>query len=56
MLKVGNETRDHLLQADPRTFFVTDHYRGYPTVLAHLDQLSATDLHKLLTRALSLRP
>ena len=26
VLKVGNETRDHLLQADPATFFVTDHY------------------------------
>lgn len=26
VLKVGNETRDHLLQADPQTFFVTDHY------------------------------
>ncbi len=56
VLKVGNETRDHLLQADPQTFFVTDHYLGYPTVLAHLDRLSAADLRKLLMRALSLRP
>src|SRR5471030_586103 len=24
VLKVGNQTRDHLLQADPETFFVTD--------------------------------
>ena len=56
VLKIGNETRDHLLQADPGTFFVTDHYRGYPMVLARLDRLSATDLRKLLVRALSLRP
>ena len=48
VLKVGNETRDHLLQADPETFFVTDHYLGYPMVLAHLDRLSAADLKKLL--------
>ena len=41
VLKVGNETRDHLLQADPRTFFITDHYLGYPMVLARLDRLSA---------------
>ena len=40
VLKVGNETRDHLLQADPETFFITDHYRGYPMVLARLDRLS----------------
>ena len=51
VLKVGNETRDHLLQADPETFFVTDHYRGYPMVLARLDRLSAADLKKLLQRA-----
>ncbi|MDI1286542.1 MAG: MmcQ/YjbR family DNA-binding protein [Reyranella sp.] len=56
VLKIGNETRDHLLQADPETFFVTDHYRGHPMVLARLDRLSAPDLHKLLARAISLRP
>jgi hypothetical protein len=56
VLKIGKETRDHLLQADPQTFFVTDHYRGYPMVLARLDRLSAADLRKLLVRALSLRP
>ena len=52
VLKVGNETRDHLLQADPDTFFITDHYIGYPTVLARLDKLSAADLKKLLVRAI----
>jgi hypothetical protein len=53
VLKVGNETRDHLLQADPQTFFITDHYIGYPMVLAHLDRLSAVDLKKLLLRAMA---
>src|SRR5215813_9533277 len=52
VLKVGNETRDHLLQADPATFFITDHYIGYPTVLARLDKLSAADFKKLLARAM----
>ena len=52
VLKVGDATRDHLLQADPDTFFVTDHYRGYPYVLAHLDRLTTTDLRKLLQRAI----
>jgi hypothetical protein len=51
VLKVGFEARDHLVRADPQTFFVTDHYRNYPTVLARLDRLSAADLRKLLTRA-----
>jgi hypothetical protein len=53
VLKIGNEARDHLLQADPGTFFVTDHYRGYPIVLARLDRLNATDLDKLLRRAIT---
>jgi hypothetical protein len=53
VLKVGDETRDHLLQADPKTFFITDHYIGYPMVLAHLDRLSAPDLKKLLQRAIA---
>jgi len=52
VLKVGNQTRDHLLQADPQTFFVTDHYIGYPMVLARLDRLSPADLKKLLVRAI----
>jgi len=52
VLKVGDATRDHLLQADPDTFFITDHYRGYPYVLAHLDRLTTADLRKLLGRAI----
>jgi len=51
VLKVGDQTRDHLLQADPETFFITDHYVGYPWILARLDRLSVADLKKLLVRA-----
>jgi hypothetical protein len=52
VLWIGEETRDHLLQADPKTFFVTDHYRGTPAVQARLDRLSAADLRKLGRRAI----
>jgi hypothetical protein len=52
VIKVGNETRDHLLAADPATFFITDHYVGSSMVLARLDRLSAADLRKLLVRAM----
>src|SRR5882757_4548138 len=55
MLKVGFEVREHLVRADPETFFVTEHYRNYPSVLARLDQLSAADLRKLLVRAIERR-
>jgi hypothetical protein len=55
MLKVGFEAREHLVRADPVTFFVTEHYRNYPSVLARLDRLSAADLRKLLARAVGRR-
>lgn len=52
LLKVGFEAREHLMRADPGTFFITEHYRNYPSVLARLDRLSAADLKKLLVRAM----
>ena len=52
MFKLGFEAREHLMRADPRTFFITEHYRNYPSVLARLDRLSAADLRGLLTRAI----
>ena len=55
MLKVGFDAREHLVRADPKTFFITDHYRNYPSVLARLDRLSADDLRKLLARAIEPR-
>ena len=44
--------REHLVRADPETFFFTGHSRNYPSALARLDRLSAADLRKLLQRAI----
>jgi hypothetical protein len=55
MLKLSFEARDHLMRADPETFFITDHYRNYPSVLARLYRLSADDLAKLLAQAIATR-
>lgn len=52
VLNIGQQTRDHLLQADPETFFVTDHYRSSTMFLARLDTITASDLKKLLARAI----
>jgi hypothetical protein len=52
VLNIGHQTRDHLLQADATTFFVTDHYRRSAMFLARLDRLTASDLKKLLERAI----
>ena len=50
-VKCGFDERDFRMQADPATFFSTDHYRGYPTVLVRLTTVSAEDLHDVLEQA-----
>jgi hypothetical protein len=44
VVKCGDIERDLRMQADPHTFFTTDHYRGYPTVLVRLDSVVEDDL------------
>jgi hypothetical protein len=48
VVKCGFDERDFRLRVDPDTFFTTDHYRDYPTVLVRLDRVDATDLEDLL--------
>ncbi len=36
------------MQADPETFFITNHYLGYPTVLAELPRVGRRQLRDLL--------
>ena len=45
------EERDFRMQADPGTFFITDHYRGYPTVLVRLARVRLADLRDVLEEA-----
>jgi hypothetical protein len=47
-IKCGFDERDFRLRTDPTTFFVTDHYRGYPTVLVHLSKVSPAVMRELL--------
>lgn len=48
VVKCGDVERDLRMQADPRTFFITEHYRGYPTVLVRLASVTKDDLHDVL--------
>jgi hypothetical protein len=43
--------REILMQADPRVFFVTDHYLNYPMVLIRLDRVKRSVLPDLIQRA-----
>ncbi len=49
-LQVGSmEMRDMMLEAEPKLFYITDHYRKFPFVLIRLQALSAKVLKEILT-------
>lgn len=50
-IKLDFADRDVLLEADPRAFYVTDHYRPYPAVLMRLGQVRQGVAVKLLEQA-----
>ena len=45
---VGFDNRDMLMEIDPQTFFSTDHYRGYPTVLVRLKRITKAKLRDVI--------
>jgi hypothetical protein len=44
------DQRDMLMEAEPATFHITDHYRNYPIVLARLANVDPVWLKSALTR------
>ncbi len=48
VLRVSFDERDILMQAEPETFFITDHYLGYPAVLAKLPRIGRRQLRDVL--------
>jgi hypothetical protein len=49
-LQVGSmEMRDMMLEAEPKLFYITDHYRKFPFVLIRLKALTAKTLKEILT-------
>ena len=53
--KCGFDERDFRIQANPRTFFTTDHYRGYPTVLVRLATVTEIELAEVLEQSWRLK-
>lgn len=51
VVKCGHDERDFRMQADPATFFTTDHYRGHPTVLVRLAKVREADLVEVFEEA-----
>jgi len=49
VLRVSSmEMRDMMLEAEPRLFYITDHYRNFPFILARLTALTPKILKEIL--------
>jgi hypothetical protein len=44
------DERDNLIELDPKTYFITEHYRDYPSVLVRIKRINETMLRKMLER------
>jgi hypothetical protein len=47
-LRSDFDEREILIEADPDTYFITDHYRNHPLLLVHLSSIEAGELEALL--------
>jgi hypothetical protein len=43
--------KEALLADDPRVFFTTPHFDGYPAILVRLDRITVEDLDEVITEA-----
>ena len=48
VLAVEEDTRDFLIKHRPEVFYITDHYVGYPYVLARLATVDEDDVRELV--------
>jgi hypothetical protein len=49
VLAIGSmEMRDVMLEAEPKLFYITDHYKNFPYLLARLSKLNKETLKDLL--------
>jgi hypothetical protein len=51
VLRTDEYERAHLLESEPASFFLTDHYREYPWILVRLPQVTPERLAPLLEDA-----
>ena len=46
----GIDTRDMMLELDPKTYHITDHYKDYPAVLVRMERITPDELKLMLER------
>lgn len=51
VMRVGSiEQRDMMLELDPETYFITDHYKDWPGLLVRLSAITPSELKTMLER------
>src|SRR6516165_2223202 len=48
VVRIGPAERDMRIQADPKAFYITEHYRPYPWMLVRLSAVRRDDLADIL--------
>jgi hypothetical protein len=51
MVRVSIDERERMLATEPRTYYLTEHYAGYPAILVRLSRISRDSLRELLANA-----
>jgi hypothetical protein len=46
----GMDQRDLMLELDPQTYHITDHYKDYPAVLVRMERITPDELQIMLER------
>ena len=46
----GIDARDMMLELDPKTYHITDHYKDYPAVLVRMERITPDELKLMLER------
>lgn len=53
VIKIDMDQRTVLMQANPKSFFITDHYLNYPMMIVRISAVTADELRELLQDAWS---
>lgn len=48
MARVSDQERNRLIESDPKTYYITEHYEKYPAVLIRLSCIGRRELERLL--------
>lgn len=51
VVKCGHVESEFWQKSEPETFFITDHYKGYPAVLVRMSKVREEDLREVIEQA-----